>query len=144
MHPLSYQDWANGYGLAGATADPMANPAGDGVQNLMKYAFNLSPLTNNKPGLPQFHFQPFTVGQQTGSYLTVQFLRQLGQSNLTYVVESSTDLKNWSPLCTAAGANAPGGPGFVSESGTGYQRQDVVRDTVAAESGATTRFVGSN
>ena len=105
------------------------------------YAFNLSPLVDDKASLPQFRLQPFTVGQQTGSYLTVQLPRQLGQTNLAYVVEASADLLTWSPLCTAAGTNAPTGPGFISESGTSYQRQLLVRDTVAAETAATPRFV---
>jgi len=141
VHPFSYQDWATGYGLTGASADPMAAPAGDGVRNLMKYAFNLSPLVDDKSSLPQFQLQPYTVGQQTGSCLTVQFTRQLGQTNLTYVVEASADLLNWSPLCTAAGTNSPSGPGFISESGTSYQRQVVVHDTVVTETAITLRFV---
>jgi hypothetical protein len=73
--------------------------------------------------------------------LTVQFTRQLGQTNLTYVVEASADLLNWSPLCTAAGTNSPSGPGFISESGTSYQRQVVVHDTVVTETAITLRFV---
>jgi hypothetical protein len=35
----------------------------------------------------------------------------------------------------------PSGPGFISESGTGYQRQIVACDTVRSESSATARFV---
>jgi hypothetical protein len=44
----------------------------------------------------------------------------------------------WRP---AAGTNAPTGPGLISESGTGYQRQSVACDTVPSESAATARFV---
>jgi hypothetical protein len=141
VHPLSYQDWTTGYGLTGASTNLTANPAGDGIPNLIKYAFNLSPLVNDQSSLPQFSLQSWTVGQQTGTYLTVQFLRQLGQTNLTYVLEGSPDLVNWSPLCTAAGTNSPSGPGFISETGTSYQRQDIARDTVAVETATTPRFV---
>ena len=74
-------------------------------------------------------------------YLAVRFLHQLGATNLTYILQGSPDLITWSDLCTAAGTNAPGGPGFISESGTGYQRQIVACDTVRSESSATARFV---
>jgi hypothetical protein len=141
VRPLSYQDWTTGYGLTGASADPMADPDGDGVPNLFEYAFNLSPLATDKAGLPQFRLQSQTVGNQTGSYLTVEFPRQLGATNLTYVLQSSTNLMDWTAVCTVAGTNAPAGPGFISESGTGYQRQVLARDTVASESSITPRFV---
>jgi hypothetical protein len=70
-----------------------------------------------------------------------RFLHQLGATNLTYILQGSPDLITWSDLCTAAGTNAPSGPGFISESGTGYQRQIVACDTVRSESSATARFV---
>ena len=141
VHPLSYQDWTTGYGLAGAAADPLANPSGDGVKNLVKYAFNLSPLVNGRPSLPQFSLQHQTVNGVAGTYLTAQFPRQLGQSNLTYLFEGSTDLVNWTPLCTAAGTSPASGAGFLSESGTGYRHQVVACDTAARETASTPRFV---
>lgn len=141
IRPMSYQDWTTGYGLTGAAADPMADPDGDGVPNLFEYAFNLSPVAADKASLPQFGLQSQTVGNQTGSYLTVQFPRQLGATNLTYILQSSTNLVDWTALCTVAGTNAPTGPGFISESGTAYQRQVLARDTVASESALTPRFV---
>jgi hypothetical protein len=141
VHPLSYQDWTAGHGLSGAAADIYADPDGDGVCNLMEYAFNLSPEVADQPALPQFHLQSQIVNSQPGTYLTIQFLRQLGTSNLTYVVQGSADLITWSNLCTAAGTNLPTGPGFVSETGTGYQRQVLACDVVATENAANARFV---
>ncbi|MFO1477330.1 MAG: glycoside hydrolase family 9 protein [Verrucomicrobiota bacterium] len=141
VHPLSYSDWTTGYGLTGAAANPTADPDGDGVQNLMEYAFNLSPQTNDAPALPQFSLQPWASGPQTNTFLTVQFPRQLGQSNLTYVVEASEDLVTWSSLFSATGTNTPAGPGFVSESGTAYLRQETVHDTAAVETSIAPRFV---
>jgi hypothetical protein len=141
IQPLTYQAWAAGHGLSGATADIYADPDNDGVCNLMEYAFNLSPEVADQSALPQFQMQTQTVNGQPVTYLTVQFLRQLGTSNLTYVVQGSTDLITWTDLCTAAGANPAGGPGFISESGTGYQRQVLARDVVAAEIAPGARFV---
>ena len=141
VQPLTYSDWTTGNGLSGAAADPMADPDGDGVKNAMEYAFGLSPVTADASALPQFHLQSQTVNGQPGTYLTVQFLRQMGATNLTYTVEASTNLLNWNPVCTVAGTNAPAGPGFVQQIGTGYQRQIVACDIVPVESAARARFV---
>ncbi len=81
------------------------------------------------------------VNGQPGTYLTVQFLRQLGATNLTYILQGSSDLNAWSDQCTATGTNAPAGPGFLSQSGTSYQRQILACDTVSVESSASARFV---
>ena len=141
VQPLTYSDWTTGYGLSGAAADPMADPDGDGVKNAMEYAFGLSPVTADASALPQFHLQSQTVNGQPGTYLTIQFLRQMGATNLAYTVEASTNLLNWNPVCTVAGTNAPAGPGFVQQIGTGYQRQIVACDIVPVESAARARFV---
>lgn len=141
VRPLTYQDWAAGHGLSGPSADIYADPDGDGICNLMEYAFNLSPEVQDQSAMPQFQMQSFTVDGQPGTYLAVQFLRQLGTSNLTYVVQGSSDLITWTDLCTATGSGAPSGPGFVSEAGTGYQRQVLARDTVARDAGSSARFV---
>jgi hypothetical protein len=141
LRPLTYPDWTSGHGLSGLSSDIYADPDGDGVCNLLEYAFNLSPEVADQSALPQFQLQPQTVGGQPGTYLTIQFLCQLGTSNLTYVVQGSADLITWTDLCTATGSSAPSGPGFISETGTSYQRQVVACDTVPVENGATARFV---
>src|SRR5262252_1780223 len=117
IRPLTYADWVSGHGLTGSSTNIYADPDGDGVCNLMEFAFNLSPEVADKAALPQFQLQSHTVGGQPGRYLTVQFLRQLGNTNLTYVVQASPDLVTWSDVCTAAGTNRPSGVGFVSETG---------------------------
>ncbi len=48
---------------------------------------------------------------------------------------------NWSMLCTAASTNPPTGPGFISETGTAYQRTILARDTVSVEQATSPRFV---
>jgi hypothetical protein len=141
IRPLTYQDWATGHGLSGAAADIYADPDHDGICNGLEYAFNLSPEVADAGSLPKFQLQHQLVNGQPGTYLTVQFLRQLGATNLTYILQSSSDLKTWSDQCTAAGTNAPTGPGFLSQSGTGYQRQVLACDAVPVESSAAARFV---
>lgn len=142
LRPLTYQEWASGHGLSGGWTDIHADPDRDGLCNLVEYAFNLSPDGADPPAaLPQVRLQSHTVDGEPGAYLTVEFVRQLGTSNLTYLVQGSSDLATWSNLCTVAGANAPSGPGFVSESGTSYRRQVLARDVVASGTAPGRRFV---
>jgi autotransporter-associated beta strand protein len=46
----SFGEWLQQFGLSGAAADPAAAPAGDGISNLLKYAFNLDPLRHEGTG----------------------------------------------------------------------------------------------
>ncbi|HLP07014.1 MAG TPA: hypothetical protein VK178_02540, partial [Opitutaceae bacterium] len=97
----AYSDWTVAYALPSAAAAMDANPSGDGVENLLKFAFNLNPaiadtrtLTpgTGTAGLPAI--STTTVGGAT--YLTVEFLRRRDAAQLTYNVEVSSDLANWS------------------------------------------------
>jgi hypothetical protein len=76
----------------GAGAD-VASPAGDGVANLIKYALGLDPQTpavNSQ--LPSGSIQP--DGSQR--YLTLTANRVALAPDVTYAVEVSGDLQNWS------------------------------------------------
>jgi hypothetical protein len=139
IRPLTYQDWTTGYGLTGAATNLTADPDADGVQNVFEYAFNLSPQVHSS--LPQFVLQSHNVNGTNGTYLTVQFPRQLGSTNLTYILQGSSNLVNWTALCTAAGTNSPSGPGLISETGTAYQRTVLARDIVSVEQATSPRFV---
>jgi rhamnogalacturonyl hydrolase YesR/predicted secreted protein len=68
-----------------AISGDTATPANDGISNLLKYAFNLYPWTNAQSLLPQ--------AQTSSGELTLTF--QLLRSELSYTVEASTDLLNW-------------------------------------------------
>jgi autotransporter-associated beta strand protein len=46
----SFGGWLQQNGLQGPAADPLAAPAGDGIVNLLKYAFNLDPLRHEGNG----------------------------------------------------------------------------------------------
>ena len=85
---------ATAAGLSGPNAGALATPHGDGVPNLLKFAFNMDLSksdarnmgTGGTSGLPKT--QLVSVSGQT--YLQVQFLRRAG-SNLTYTpVKTST------------------------------------------------------
>jgi len=141
IRPLAYSDWTTGHGLSGEAAVVAADPDEDGMPNGLEYAFDLSPLVADEPGLPAFQLQSHSVNGTNGTYLTVQFKRQLGAANLTYDLQGSPDLLSWTSLFTAAGSDEPVGPGFVSETGTAYQREIVARDIVPVENATGPRFV---
>ncbi len=60
-------------------------PVGDGIPNLVKYAFNLNPTTNQQQNLPQ--------ATLSGGALHLVFDKTA--SDITYTVQSSTDLVTW-------------------------------------------------
>ncbi|MGC4072839.1 MAG: PQQ-dependent sugar dehydrogenase [Nibricoccus sp.] len=64
-----------------------ADPDGDGVNNLLEYAFDLDPYTNSAALLPQ------SVTIAGGTKLRLEF-DQL-RSDVTYTVQVSTDLLSW-------------------------------------------------
>jgi hypothetical protein len=70
-----------------------ADPDGDGIPNALEYAFDLSPLHADVAGLPEGFV---TVGPVTnGAYHAVTFRRRAGTSDLTYYVQTSTNLMTW-------------------------------------------------
>ncbi len=71
-------------------AGPLADPSGDGVVNLQKYAFGLDPLLNSRSGLP-------LVAQVPGG-LTLTYTKVLAATDLTYQVQWSTNLLDWSTV----------------------------------------------
>ena len=71
-----------------AAAGDLADWEGDGIRNLVEYALNLEPLT------PDGTAQP-TMTIESG-YLTLSYIPKSWATDLTYVVEASIDLVNWS------------------------------------------------
>ena len=74
---------ANILSIAGDTA----NPSGDGINNLVKYALNLDPLSICSSGLP-------VVALQNG-HMTLTYKRNNAATDLVYIVEGSSDFVNW-------------------------------------------------
>jgi hypothetical protein len=77
--------WLVSYGFA-YNADPATDPNSDGVSLLMAYALNLDPTINLAGSLPQ----PVL----TNNELSITFYG--GSAGVTYTVQASADLKNWS------------------------------------------------
>lgn len=97
-----FNTWASSGGLSGTAAAPLAMPFQDGVENVLKYAFNLNPgapdirvlkAGNGTAGLPVF-----SVDQsKSPPSFTVEFIKRKG-SGLVYTPKSSTDLKTFQSM----------------------------------------------
>jgi hypothetical protein len=106
----SLQVWRALQGLAADGAQDAANPSGDGVPNLLKYAFNLAPnagdlLVSNRTVLPPngtAGLPRLTV--DATPRLVFQFVRRKAATHpgIGYVVQTSQDLSAWSALDLSA------------------------------------------
>ncbi|OAI42862.1 hypothetical protein AYO41_03350 [Verrucomicrobia bacterium SCGC AG-212-E04] len=105
----NFAAWIANYFASAPDNSPTSNPSGDGVANLLKFAFNLAPN--------QASAQTLTAGTATaglplvrvedlgGPRLTIEYLRRK-DAGLTYTVQSSSDLQTWAP----AGVTPVGSP----------------------------------
>jgi uncharacterized repeat protein (TIGR03803 family) len=92
----TFTSWASGvFGpaqliLPAISADT-ASPAGDGVPNLLKYAFGIAPFANGAAALPRLG----TVTLSGTTYPTLTYYQNILASDLTYTPQVSSDLQTW-------------------------------------------------
>lgn len=94
---------------------PFADPDGDGIANILEFAFAGDPLEPNRGVLPMLTTETYTVDGEEGEYLTITFVRrnELGAVNLE--VESSEELGGgWSADAVEVSAS-DNGDGTVTE-----------------------------
>lgn len=72
---------------------PLADPDGDSLTNFLEYGMGLDPNADSSTVLPAAGF----VTEDGITYLALSFQRQQGLSEVTFSVETSTDLVNWAP-----------------------------------------------
>ncbi|MEN9841090.1 MAG: hypothetical protein RL376_890, partial [Verrucomicrobiota bacterium] len=99
----------------GPAAD-LADPDTDGLPNLLEYAFGTSPGSAASSAAPAVSLLPAPT-----SKLQLSFLR--ARSDLTYTVETSSDLLNWSAIATNPGAVSPTIPVTVTDVATPAPRR---------------------
>lgn len=100
------ESWRNQMGLAFDSSEDDGNPSGDGVSNLLKFAFNLAAhpgdldkanahvlAADGDSGLPRMELD------EEGR-LTLTFVRRKADSRpgITYLVEASSNLATWTRL----------------------------------------------
>ena len=74
-----------------ALAGNTANPAGDGIPNILKYAFGLNPLVAVSNGLPFGNI----ASASASNYLALTFQRATNATDCTYTVGVSSNLFQW-------------------------------------------------
>jgi len=91
--------WVFANGLTGANALATANPKGDGIENLLKYAFNLNPnvaysgpssiiTPTGSAGLPLVD----TINVSGVDYLQITYVRRINENSIAYMPEFSSTL----------------------------------------------------
>ncbi|MEI6674592.1 MAG: M64 family metallopeptidase [Verrucomicrobiota bacterium] len=84
--PNNLSDWRVAYG------EDLANPAGDGLTNLMKYALGLPPTAHAQSAqLPAGS----VTRDGSGNYLTLSVPRRARRQDVDSIVEVSDDLETW-------------------------------------------------
>ena len=112
-----------------------ADPDGDGLRNIVEYAFSLDPQVAGLAGMP-------TGRINGGGYLEMQFTRNTANSDLTYTVQASADLVTWVAIAVSSSgaATVSSGAHSVVESGGGAIKTVIVEDSQLMSAG-TTRFL---
>ncbi len=104
--------------------------SGDGISNLLAYAFDLDPRLFQPDKLP-------TPVIDSNGFLSIDFIRDTRADDLLYIVEISSDLISWTELARSSGGVIPTGTGTISETAGATTRTVTVSDTV----GGSRRFI---
>jgi len=82
--------------ISGGMADPTDDTDNDGVLNVFEFAFNMNPRLSDKSSAQY----PIATHAIVGGIpvLSYQYQRDISRTGITYALEVSTNLINWSPF----------------------------------------------
>lgn len=81
-----------------AERDAEDDPGAHGIENLLRYAFDLDPLQPDRRELPRVGREVIHSDGEDQVHLTIAFTRRKGESGIIYRIEASGDLLNWAPI----------------------------------------------
>ncbi len=127
--PTNRQRWLDAHfslaeqGMPEVSGDSV-DLSGDGIKNLLAYAFDLNPHLYQPEELPQ-------PAIDDSGFLSLIYIRDTRADDLIYIVEASSDLSTWTEMARSAGGAAPTGSGTISETTGATTRTVTVSDTEA-------------
>ena len=107
--------WRLLHGLQPNGSRDLANPSGDGIANVLKYAFNMAPNAGNL-GQPNIGVLPANgtaglphISVNPQKRLVIEFVRRKADSDpgISYTVETGDDLANLQPLSLSGATVVP-------------------------------------
>ena len=113
--PSRWDDWLTTYYpslLIGGYINPNGDDDGDGINNMLEYAYAYSPLAKN---VVANAFTAIPSNNGSGTDYNVTFRRDPRATDLTYELQTTANLSTWTTIVTSAGGATPTGTGFLSE-----------------------------
>ena len=98
-----YSGWQTNYNLSGVNTEPTADSDGDGIPQLLEFAFGGDPNKNDCTILPTQQF----VTDRKDSYLELQVIRPIGIQGIAYTPQTTSDLNNWPSDATGIDTISP-------------------------------------
>ncbi len=86
-----FEDWILQFELPEGETGPEANPSGDGMANVVKYALGLDPRQSNAAAVPA----PGLVDSDGERYLALEIAKNEEAYDVQYIIEVSGDLESW-------------------------------------------------
>ena len=106
----AYAAWAQDAQMGDVAAASTADPDGDGISNLLEYAFDLSPSSADTVAVTQAS----VVNVSGTRRVEITFVRPINRPDLVYTVEVSSNLMTWT-AGHAYGANITNGSGLPTQ-----------------------------